>query len=271
MSSLFRRQRGCLVVWTLAWGIAGMGVASSRAADNPAEARAHDFSKWETAIAAFEASDRDHPPPPGGVLFVGSSTIRRWNTAELFPDLPVINRGFGGSEMIDAAHFAERIVLPYRPRVIVVYAGSNDLARDTTPCQILADFTALVAQVERELPETDVLFLSIKPSIKRWPLIHRVRATNALIEALCTERPRLHYLDVHTPFLTAEGLPDPACLEEDGLHLNAAGYRRLTELVRPAVDRLLAAPRPAAAAPPSASSPATGRARGPRSSSPCGG
>lgn len=272
MPPLIRRQQiGCVLLGILLWGTGGMGDAASRAADNPAASRPHDFSKWEAAIAAFEAYDRDHPPAPGGVLFVGSSTIRRWNTAELFPDLRVINRGFGGSEMIDTAHFAKRIVLPYRPRVIVVYAGSNDLARNTTPCQLLADFTALVEQVDRELPETEVVFLSIKPSIKRWPLIHRIRAANALIAALCEERPRLHFLDVHARFLTAEGLPDPAYLEEDGLHLNVAGYRRLTELVRPEIDRLLAAPPGAAAPafPPSSSD--MGTASKSHSSPPCGG
>lgn len=269
MPPLIRRRIECFLIgmclgWTAGWG------AVSRAADSPAS-RPHDFSKWEAAMAAFEAQDREQPPAPGGVLFVGSSTIRRWNTAELFPDLPVINRGFGGSELIDTAHFAERIVLPYRPRVIVVYAGSNDLARGTTPCQLLADFTSLVEQVDRDLPETEVVFLSIKPSLKRWPLIHRIRAANALIEAFCVERPRLHFLDVHARFLTAEGLPDPAYLEEDGLHLNAAGYRRLTDLVRPEIERLLAAPPGAAAPSPPSTASDLKTANESRSSPPCGG
>lgn len=233
-------------------------------ADAPvAAARSHDFARWEPAIAAFEAADREQPPASGGVVFVGSSTIRMWNTSELLADLPVINRGFGGSEMVDSAHFAERIVLPYRPRVVLVYAGSNDLSKEATPCQVLADFATLVEKVHAVLPETEVVFLSIKPSRKRWPLIHRIRATNALIEAYCIDGPHRHFLNVHEAMLNAEGQPEEQYLAADGLHLNPEGYRRLTELVRPTIERLLQAPKSPAAAVAPAPIPAAASARTP--------
>src|SRR5690242_4123501 len=111
-------------------------VPHTRAEEKP------DFSRWEKDIAAFEKSDRDRPPPKNAVLFVGSSSIRLWDLAKSFPDVPTINRGFGGSQLADSVHFAPRIVLPYEPRVVVLYAGDNDLAAGKTPEQVHADFRA---------------------------------------------------------------------------------------------------------------------------------
>ncbi|MCA9053574.1 MAG: hypothetical protein KDA75_07040 [Planctomycetaceae bacterium] len=200
----------------------------------------HDFAKWESAIQAFEAADQANPPKTGGVLFVGSSTMRMWKTNDLLPDLHVINRGFGGSEMIDTLHFADRIVIPYQPRVMLLYAGSNDLGHNEQPCAIAARFEELIAKVHAASPETEIVFMSVKPTVKRWALIHRIRATNALVEAVCVDHEHVHYLDAHTPMLNADGEPDEQWLSSDGLHLNDAGYKHLTEVVRPVVDRLLA-------------------------------
>ena len=201
---------------------------------------AHDFARWHSAIAAFEAEDNERRREPGGVLFIGSSTIRLWDTDKHFPDLDVINRGFGGSEMIDTLHFADRIVIPYQPRVMLLYAGSNDIARDEPPCAIARRFEQLIAKVQQESPQTQIVFLSVKPTTKRWNLIHRIRATNALVEVICIETAGVHYLDAHTAMLNDEGEPETKWLSEDGLHLNAIGYEHLTEVTRPVIDRLLA-------------------------------
>lgn len=216
------------------WTVAGIVVAEA-----PPKAE-HDFAKWEQDIQKFEASDRQHSPQPGGVVFVGSSTMRLWKTDELLPDLHVVNRGFGGSEMIDSLHFAERIVLPHRPKVLVVYAGSNDLNKGVTSCEVLAHFEQFVAQVHAASPETEIVYMSINPSQKRWAQIHRIRATNALIQAKCIDLERVHFLETHAHLLNAAGEPEATYLSDDGLHLNDVGYRRLTELVRPTIERLLA-------------------------------
>ncbi len=111
----------------------------------------------------------------GGILFVGSSSIVRWDVAKWFPNMPVLNRGFGGSQIADSVHFAERIIVPYRPRTIVFYAGDNDLASGKTPEQVLADFKAFVSKVRASSPEAKIIYVGIKPSIKRWSLIATVR------------------------------------------------------------------------------------------------
>src|SRR5262245_12586451 len=126
------------------------------------------FARWEKAIAAFEEQDRKQPPPRNAYLFAGSSSIRLWNLPRSFPDLEVINRGFGGSQIADTVHFAPRIILKHQPRMVLLYAGDNDLAAGRTPEQVLADFKALVQVVHKELPKTRVAFLSIKPSLARW-------------------------------------------------------------------------------------------------------
>src|SRR5262245_54068620 len=116
--------------------------------------------KWEKDIAAFEAQDKLKPPPENEIVFVGSSTIRMWKTADAFPDLKVINRGFGGSEISDAVRYADRIVLPYRPRIVVVFAGGNDINAGKTPEKVADDFKALVAKIHGALPRTRVYYLS---------------------------------------------------------------------------------------------------------------
>ncbi len=191
------------------------------------------FERWESAIAAFEQQDREQPPQPGGVLFIGSSSIRRWDLDASFPDLHAVNRGFGGSQVADSVHFADRIVFPHRPRIIVMYAGDNDLAAGKTPCRVHEDFQAFVAKVRAELPEAKVVFIAIKPSLKRWNLIHRVRAANALVSATCVEDPLLTFVDVDAPMLGADGQPRPELFVSDGLHLSEQGYEIWADLLRP--------------------------------------
>ena len=190
-------------------------------------------ARWESAIAAFEHQDQEALPAPGGILFVGSSSIRRWDLQQSFPDRRALNRGFGGSEVADALHYADRIILPYRPRIVVVYAGDNDIARGTTPCEVYANFKQLVSVIHERLPETRIVYIAIKPSPKRWELVHRARAANALIKAECLEHDRLAFVDVDTPMIGDDGQPRGELFVEDKLHLSDAGYELWTQLVRP--------------------------------------
>jgi lysophospholipase L1-like esterase len=192
-----------------------------------------DFARWEKDVAAFEKQDRDSPPPRNAVLFVGSSSIRLWDLKKSFPEIEAINRGFGGSQLADAAHFAPRIVVKYEPRLVVLYAGDNDIAAGKSPEQVAADFRSFVEAVRKGLPKARVLFLSIKPSPRRWALREKVAKANALIEAQCKQGEGLLYIDVATPLLGEDGKPRPELFREDGLHLTARGYEVWTSLLKP--------------------------------------
>jgi lysophospholipase L1-like esterase len=191
------------------------------------------FSRWEKEIAALEKQDQDRPPPKGGIVFVGSSSIRLWNLAKSFPDLDVINRGFGGSEMADSVHFAPRLVLKHQPRLVVVYAGDNDLAAGKTPEQVSEAFKALVAVIHKELPRARVVFIPIKPSVARWKLIDKIRQANSLVEKVCKQDERLVYVDTFTPMLGEDAKPRAELFAKDGLHLNEKGYALWSSILKP--------------------------------------
>jgi lysophospholipase L1-like esterase len=193
-------------------------------------------SPWDPELAKFEAEDRAAPPRQGGVLFVGSSSIRLWVTLERdFPGIPVLNRGFGGSEIADAAQLANRIVVPYKPRVIVFYAGDNDLAAGKTPARVLSDFQSFVAIIHRQLPGRRVVFISVKPSIARWNIVDRIREANQLIRDYARTDDQLVYVDVFSPMLDAAGQPRRELFLEDGLHMTPAGYAIWRDLVAPII------------------------------------
>ena len=179
---------------------------------------------WETDMQRFEAADAQSPPPRGGVLFIGSSSIRFWDTlAQDFPGVPVINRGFGGSELRDSTWYADRIIVPYAPRQILIYAGDNDLNAGRTPQQLRADFIAFVERVRRDLPKAKIAYISNKPSPSRAQLLPVQRAANTLIAAEA-KRLGVDYIDIFTPMLDASGQPDESLFIEDRLHMNRAGY-----------------------------------------------
>jgi len=144
--------------------------------------REHDFAKWEREIAAFEQGDRSNSPPKGGVLFIGSSTIRLWKTlAQDFPKHRVVNRGFGGSEIADSVRYFDPLVLPTQPRQIVLYAGGNDIDAGKTPEEVFSAFRAFADKVRTALPRTQLAYISIAPNPARWAQVDRVMATNRLI------------------------------------------------------------------------------------------
>ncbi|MDA1055176.1 MAG: SGNH/GDSL hydrolase family protein [Planctomycetota bacterium] len=190
-------------------------------------------SRWEAAIQAFEQQDAEQMPRKNGIVFVGSSSIRKWDLKKSFPDLNAINRGFGGSEMSDSVEFAERIVLKYEPRVVVVYAGDNDIAHDKTPQRVRDDFQRFVELIRAKLPKTKILYIAVKPSIKRWALIDQVRETNRLITEVAAKDDRLEFVDIDKPMLGADGMPRKELFVADGLHLSDEGYAIWTSLVKP--------------------------------------
>jgi len=193
---------------------------------------------FEKEILAFEAADRTNPPPAGGVLFIGSSSIRLWKTlAEDFPKHRVLNRGFGGSQIIDSVRYHKRIVLPYKPRLIVLYAGGNDINAGKTPERVFADYQRFVTNILAALPETRIAYISIAPNPARWAQVDKVRAANSLIEAHTRTDARLAFIDVFPKMLGADGQPRPEIFVEDRLHMNAEGYKLWRGIVGPVLER----------------------------------
>jgi lysophospholipase L1-like esterase len=193
--------------------------------------------RWEKEVAAFEASDRVSPPPRGEVVFIGSSTIHHWDVAAAFPDLKVINRGIWvdglGFELGDAVRFADRIVIPYQPRVIVVYAGDNDISGGKTSEQVVVDAEKFVRKVRAKLPDVRIVFIGLKPSIARWIQVDRMRTTNTMLRQLCERDDRIAYMDVDGPMMGWDEKPRRELFVDDGLHLSTEGYRLWTTLLRP--------------------------------------
>src|SRR5688572_13108340 len=182
-------------------------------------------NRWDKDIAAFEAQDRTNPPPKGAILFIGSSSIRLWKTmADDLPEHKVINRGFGGSQIADSVHFVDRMVVPYQPRRIVIYAGGNDINGGKTPEQVASDFKAFVAKVHAKLPETKIAYISIAGNPARWAQVERVKEANKLIREFTTTDKRLSFIDVFPHMLGKDGMPLPDIFVADRLHMNEEGY-----------------------------------------------
>jgi lysophospholipase L1-like esterase len=194
--------------------------------------------RWAKELRAFAAADKTNPPPRDAVLFIGSSSIRLWtNVAQAFPGHKVINRGFGGSQVADSVAFVDRIVTPYQPRLILLYAGDNDIAGGKTPETVLSDFKAFVGKIHAALPGTRIAYIAIKPCLAREKFLEQVKTANRLIREYCGTDERLLFADVFTPMLNPEGRPRADLCVKDMLHLNAQGYELWTSVLRPIVDK----------------------------------
>jgi lysophospholipase L1-like esterase len=209
--------------------------AAGGTGQRPAAANRSDADRWEPTIRRFEDADKAAPPAQNAVVFVGASSIVRWNLPESFPELgpQAINRGFGGSLAADTTRYAERIVTPYKPRTVVFYAGDNDVEANHTPGEIAGDFAAFERKVHAALPATEIIFISIKPSIRRWPWIEQIKSANALVRQYCAAHPHLTFVDIVPQMIGADGKPTKELLLEDGLHMTAAGYKIWNDALRP--------------------------------------
>lgn len=184
-------------------------------------------TRWKSALTAFEESDKLSAPAENGVLFVGSSSVRMWTSlAQDFSSQPrVINRGFGGSTLHECRLLVRELVLRYKPRHVLVYAGDNDLAMGRSPLQVMQDFAALANAVRSALPQARLSFISIKPSPSRAQLLPKVQLANALIAAYLRTQTQVDYIDVYSPMMDAQGNPRAELFLKDQLHLNRDGYR----------------------------------------------
>jgi len=204
--------------------------AQDKAAENPAR-------KWEETIRQFEQWDSKNTFPSEAVLFVGSSSIRLWPTRECFEEFAVLNRGFGGSQISDVNYYARRIVLPYKPKVIVFYAGDNDVAAGKDAMRVFDDYKQFVKLVRTELPATRIIYIGIKPSRSRWSLWKVMNEANMMIKDFSEEDGRLYYFDSATLLMNSDGMPNVEFFLKDQLHLNEKGYEKWTRQLRPIIEK----------------------------------
>jgi lysophospholipase L1-like esterase len=201
--------------------------------------------RWHNELAAFARADQERFPAPGGVVFVGSSTVRMWTRLQQdFARVPggVINRGFGGSTLQDCSLFARDLVVRYKPRQVMVYAGDNDLAEGRTPLQVLDSFARFANAVRTELPDARISFISVKPSPSREQLMPQIRETNHVISAYLNLLPNSEFIDIYTPMLGADGRPRMELFRGDRLHMTDEGYRLWHSVIAPHLPIPPAAP-----------------------------
>lgn len=235
-----RRRPPFQLIWLIGVAVF-VGRLASQAAGGAETKAPKDFrpERWEADIRAFEAADQTNPPPRHAIEFIGSSSLRRWtNAPAMLPGHRIFNRGFGGSHLADSVAFVDRIVIPYQPAVVVLYAGDNDINAGKSPEQVFADFKQFVAKIHAALPETRIACISIKPSPAREQHLDKVRIANRLIREFIEGDARLAFVDVFTPSLTPDGRPREDLYLKDGLHPNAAGYTLWATVLKATLDRL---------------------------------
>jgi lysophospholipase L1-like esterase len=189
------------------------------------------------AVLCFSAKDRLSRPPHDVIVFTGSSTIAHWSSLrEDMAPLRVLNRGINGAQIHQITHYVDRIIIPYRPRAVVLYAGENDISgvlwsAKKNPDEVLSAFGAFCDRIHARLPDAPIHFISIKPPKRRAPTGTAFQAANKLVKAHCESDRRLHFIDVAPALLDADG--QPRGFGWDGIHLNDEGYRIVTSVVRP--------------------------------------
>lgn len=187
-----------------------------------------DLTRFEDSVQAFEREDSKVMPPTGAIVITGSSSIRRWHPSmqEDLAPLTVIPRGFGGSTMADVLHFVDRLIIPYRPRAVVIYEGDNDTGRfRVPPATIASELKQIVSKIHATLPDTRIYVMSVKPSLAREQVWDKAQATNTLYQDIVSSDTRLAYIDVATPFLRNDGKVMNDIFVDDGLHLNQKGTK----------------------------------------------
>lgn len=197
-----------------------------------------DPHRFEAEIEQFRSWDEKNSIPSDPILFVGSSSIRFWKTAEAFPEFDVINRGFGGSHISDVQHYYDSVVGKYEPELIVFYEGDNDIAAGKPADQVMGDYKELIERILADKPEVHFVYVPIKPSSSRWDYWPKMKEANQLIKKYNEQHERLHYVDLATPVLNDQGTPDDSLFRDDLLHLNEAGYDRWNKVLRPVLKEL---------------------------------
>jgi lysophospholipase L1-like esterase len=216
------------------WPAVIAGVCLSGSAALGQAPAAPDPARFEKNVLAYEAADKAAPPPPGAILLAGDSQFFRWKTlAEDLPGYTIVNRGIDSFQSPDLLHYTARLVLPYKPRLIVLHIGGNDVHNGRTAQQVLSDFKSFVAQVRAVLPAVPIAFTSITPSPGRWSEADVRRDANKLVKAYVSSDKRLHFIDLWDAFLTPDGKPREDLFVEDRIHPNHEGYLVRVKIMLP--------------------------------------
>ena len=195
-------------------------------------------NRFETGIQAYLASDRTNPPPQGIILFIGSSIFKQWtNVVENMAPLPVFNRAFGGSRTSDILERMDQIVLPYSPKVIVYYAGGNDINNREPAAAVFGRIYDFERRVHAKLPETRIIFVSIDRAPQKRDRWDVVDAANALIRDYCAATPNLTFVNMDPVTHDEKGEARLELYKDDGLHFKPSTYARFTEVIKPAVEK----------------------------------
>lgn len=215
----------------------GLAVAQTVAPGSPETPRvnADPTFPFSNEIAAFAKANEADAGEPKAVLFLGSSSIRLWDTGGSFPDRGTVNRGFGGATTRDVLHYYARLIPRAAPRSVLVYVGENDLAGGATPDLVARDVLALLKRLRADYPKARIAYLSLKPSPIRWTLWPKMAAVNMTVAAR-SQVAGFDYIDVGSALLARDGLPDASLFGPDGLHMNARGYSRWNSLVSDWLD-----------------------------------
>ena len=192
---------------------------------------------FQNEIADFEAKDRVSPPPQGIVLFTGSSIFRFWVSLEKdMSPLPVLNRAFGGARTWEVLHYADRIALPCKPKIIMYYCGSNDINYGARPGDIARCFKEFVERVHAALPKTSIYFVSIIKAPQKKDAWDAIEAANAMIKTYCDTAAGLGFIDVNPVFFDRQNHPRAELYIGDGLHFKPEAYREMTKVLKPVLD-----------------------------------
>lgn len=193
-------------------------------------------NKWQNEFDAFENLNRDTPLQEG-ILFTGSSSIRLWKDLSTdFSNTKILNRGFGGSEIIDLIENFNQIILKYHPKKIVIYSGDNDIQAGKSAEIVFGDFCTLFGMIKATLPQTEIYYIAIKPSLARWNKVLEMKKANTMINEFLNHKQHGTFVDIFSPMIALNGKPYKKWFVEDGLHLNAVGYQLWREILAPYIE-----------------------------------
>lgn len=190
-----------------------------------AETAKIELNRFEDSIKAYEIADRKQMPPLGGTEFLGSSSIAMWDTiAQDFPGWKAFGRGFGGSTIPESTYYADRIVIKYKPKRIIFYAGTNDIADGHSAKDVLEEFKKFVKKIQSALPSTQIYFISMSMAPSRIQWEKEFIEGNKLIKEFCKTNKQLHYIDVTASMQNKDGKPVESLFRDDMLHMKRPGY-----------------------------------------------
>jgi lysophospholipase L1-like esterase len=226
---MFKLQN--LAIYLLLNIVLNFSLACSQQNPNP--------ERFKSQIEQFQQWDSKNSLPENYVLFIGSSSIRMWETADAFPNYNVVNRGFGGAHISDMLYYIDDIILKHKsPNCVVFYCGDNDISGNKPPERIFDDYVKFVSQVHQQHPHVPFIYIPAKPSLKRWNLWNNMKVLNDKIRTLSDASPLLYYADIVTPMMGKDDKPLADLFIKDGLHLSKKGYSIWNEIIHEILEKI---------------------------------